>query len=273
MNSEAHQLRIGHVQGVYCGACEFALVLNSGGSMAGLKRDAVHDLPTLRDYVTQAATLARDSNSPINCEESDHFGLMSLTFLSRQIDHAESVLLLVPRRDAVLIARTMLDGLYQILWAYGDPAERGFRWRAFAIEEDRQKSIEEALSEYGSMFLRDKAKNGEQMADPYHWTWHCGKRLRSLAVQVEGASSYDEVYSDMSDWEHWGVGGMGSAISRPEDGLVTFNSSSPDSSAQALAVAFQCLIQTLGVVNAHFHLQKDEAIRDLQNSYMAALGI
>ena len=47
----------------------------------------------------------------VACSEEDHLQFMTLCFLSKQLGHAKSVHALVPNRDAILICRSMIDGL------------------------------------------------------------------------------------------------------------------------------------------------------------------
>lgn len=66
----------------------------------------------------------------------DSFGFMVLSYVSRQRDHMDSLLELIPGRDALLIARSMIDGMIQLKWASLKPEERQERWRAFVYAHD-----------------------------------------------------------------------------------------------------------------------------------------
>jgi hypothetical protein len=65
----------------------------------------------LKDQVRKVLALADKSANDIPVREDDDFGFMTTQFLYKQIQHAQSVLALVPRRDAGLVARTMIEGL------------------------------------------------------------------------------------------------------------------------------------------------------------------
>src|SRR5271170_890250 len=92
------------------------------------------ELSFLRDQAKMILALADESSRGISIREDDDLGFMVTQFLYKQIQHAEALLILEPRRDAGLIARTMIDGLYQLLWTSHDPEERAQRWRSFSID-------------------------------------------------------------------------------------------------------------------------------------------
>ena len=59
----------------------------------------------------------------------DDLLFMALCFVAKQLDHIESIRRLVPSKDTGLVARTMLEGMAQLYWAYEEPL-RSSRWRA-----------------------------------------------------------------------------------------------------------------------------------------------
>lgn len=63
----------------------------------------------LHGRVKNALALANQASRSIQIREDDDFGFMTIQFLYKQIQHSESLLSLVPRRDAGLIARTMIQ--------------------------------------------------------------------------------------------------------------------------------------------------------------------
>jgi hypothetical protein len=57
------------------------------------------EVPFLHDQVKRALALAEQVSQNLTIEENDDFGFMTVQFLFKQMQHAESVLILVPRRD------------------------------------------------------------------------------------------------------------------------------------------------------------------------------
>src|SRR5208282_5311729 len=135
----------------------------------------------------------------------------------------------VPRRDAGLIARTMIDGLYQLRWAAQEPEERAKLWHSFAVVRDWRLMqgririgipVDEATSREINLTLkksgvlhRNNKKTKSNSSDPYNKYWHGGVRLSAMADAV-GRELYDGPYAELSDWEHWGVSGIGESIVR-----------------------------------------------------------
>lgn len=222
-------------------------------------------LPGLRDWLSRLLEFAEEIIGGIKYFEEDHLGFMSLCFLCKQVDHAKSVILLIPSRDTVLISRSMIEGLVQLLWAENNPEVLPLKWRSFVhvhdwrvlqektrkgevVEEVQHASIEEALNEFGEQFLKSKEKRiresgGAMSDDPYHDNWRAGYGIREICENVEGENMYKNLYGPFSDWHHWGAGSLGGCLSR-QDGCVAFSSQSSTESATALAVAFQCVLQT-----------------------------
>jgi hypothetical protein len=224
------------------------------------------EVPFLSDQVRKVLALADRSARDVPLKEEDDFGFMTALFLYKQMQHAQSVLSLIPRRDCGLIARTMIEGLYQLLWTSQEAKERAKRWRSFSIIEDWrliQGRLREgipvpepevlrnaaALKEVGDLHRVNKPKNS---ADPYHQNWRGATQLSNMADSL-GRELYDLPYDEFSDWEHWGVRGIGDSISRHGE-HITINPDSDRVAGQSLLAALQCLLQTLEVANAQFSL-------------------
>src|SRR3989339_687799 len=86
------------------------------------------DIPTLRLFVDRLFLLANEAMHTHICyDEADHLAFMSLSFVSKQIDHLKTIRILVDmgqHKDAELIARSMIEGLFLLLWAARDPSTR-----------------------------------------------------------------------------------------------------------------------------------------------------
>jgi uncharacterized protein DUF5677 len=206
---------------------------------------------------------------------------MAAQFLYKQMQHAQSVLDLVPRRDASLIARTMIEGLYQLLWTSQSAEERAKRWRSFAIMHDWrliQGRLREGLPVPEAEVRRNAAgikqfgnlhRKNPNSPDPYHRNWRGGVQLSDMANSL-GRELYDPPYDEFSDWQHWGVNGIGDSISR-QDGHITINPDSGRVAEQSLLAAFQCLLQTLEVADAHLSLGITENIQAIYEEFSATI--
>lgn len=83
------------------------------------------DLDVLKRWNGRCVELAQGIIQGAAFKAEDHLAFMSLCFTSKQIEHMESLNRLVPHRDAMLVARAMLEGQTQLYWAQqGDRALR-----------------------------------------------------------------------------------------------------------------------------------------------------
>ena len=257
--------------------------------MTDINERALRDLLSLRDRAEKLVDLSEKLSKEIKCNENDHLGYMTVLFLYRQIDHLQSIITLVPNKDTILIARSMIEGLCQILWAAQKPEELPLKWRNFAYVSDwrlieakrsrgeqidlqEQQNINNGLKCYGDQFLTKKARNLKQQgqelpSDPYHNNWRCGVSIKEIAESVQADSLYREIYSSFSDWHHWGTGGFGGTISRQRDNM-TYSSESPYNAAMAIAAGFQCLLQTVQLVNEHLKLGREAELERIRNDYI-----
>ncbi|HUD13269.1 MAG TPA: DUF5677 domain-containing protein [Terracidiphilus sp.] len=242
------------------------------------------EVPFLHEQVVRTLALADESSRNISIREDDDFGFMTIQFLYKQMQHAESVLLLIPRRDAGLIARSMIEGRYQLLWAFDAPEARARRWRSFSVIHDwrliqaRLKSgipVDEAdvrrteagLKEFGDLHRVSKPMAGS--SDFYDKNWRGGVSFSKMA-DVVGRELYDGPYEELSDWAHWGVGGIGDSISK-EDDRATVSSYSDRSAGVALLAAFQCLVEALDVANVWLSLNITDVIQALGKDFRETL--
>jgi hypothetical protein len=241
----------------------------------------------LMTRVSEALRLAAECSSSTEILDEDDFGFMAIHFLYKQMDHAESVQILAPRRDCSLVARTMIDGLS--LSCSGltrrprSELDDGVHfsiingWRLIQeqlamgldADESAKRRTEAGLNEFGDIHRTKKAASSSQ--DPFHKTWHGSTRLPEMASLV-GRDLYDYVYTDLSDWEHWGVRGIGDAISRNGNHIL-FTSHSERIACQSLAIAFQCVIQVVELIDHHLKLGKVKAINSLSNDFISGMAI
>jgi hypothetical protein len=260
-----------------------------GGVVEDIDQKAQRDLPDLREWVNRLLDLTINMLESVPYSEDDNFGFMALCFASKQVDHMRSILALNESRDVWLIARSMLEGRNQLLWAARDPDVHAQRWRAFALVHDwremrtkieagetvdptLQHEIEEGLLQYGDQFLTQPARNARSRGtamppNPYYDNW-TGRTVRQIFEDVGGGILYQQLYKSFSNWHHWSPGGLGTAISR--DGQhVSFLISSPAETATALAAGFQCLLETAEITDRHLRLGLELVIAQIRDGYIA----
>jgi hypothetical protein len=179
----------------------------------------------------------------------------------------------------------MIEGLYHLLWTFHAAEERARLWRSFAIIHDwrlmqgrRREGIsvpdeeirrnEAGLKEFGNLHRLKKPKSDSQ--DPYHRNWRGGVTLKDMANAV-GRELYDGPYTELSDWGHWGVSGIGDSISR-QNGHIIINPDSDRVAGLSLLAAFQCILQTLEVANAHLSLNIKATLQALAEEFVATMN-
>jgi len=259
-------------------------------------RDPERALPLLMQKLEELYALASsagDRTFPLG----DPFSRLVLFFFAKQNEHTSAILLLAARglyRDAGLIARSMMEGVFQLLWTTHDPQLRAARWWEFSAvsswrkmrkhEESGQpvdvkdrEQIEEALRKSGPQFYSDSARMkiaaGRPPKDPYCRIWTGHKNYSELFDQMKGRIWRLMTYSPLSAWHHWDPEGFGEVIEwNRQTNECNYREPSARAGAEALSTAFACLTQTLAVLNQHFQLELDAKIEALKDDYSAAFA-
>ncbi|MCX6677239.1 MAG: DUF5677 domain-containing protein [Methanothrix sp.] len=238
---------------------------------------ALQDIPNLALFVDELLEISDDMTQQAKFDGNDHLALMSLCFVSKQIEHLRSIRILVDvkqYRDAGLIARSMIEGLCILLWAAHKPQIRPLHWKAYAWVEDyklmlkKEKAGEEVdpayksriieqLGTYGSEFLTPKAKKKQENhlplpRDPYRNRW-IYQNVYEICKEVEGDLLYEKIYRETSQWIHWTIKGMSSAIHQ-KDMNFAYTNASADMGATALASGFQSLLESAKLLDSHLTL-------------------
>ena len=249
-------------------------------------------IPSLRGFVEELIRLVRGRlDSPIRHSDGDHLGFMSLAFVSKQVEHLVSIKLLIENgrgADARLIARSMMEGMCQLLWAAHNSSSRPLIWREYTYVEDfrlmaeqetsgeqidgkRRESIEQFLSSHGDQFLTKAARRARSEGrplppDPYCHQWH-RRPIREMFNEVRGELLYERLYRQMSGWGHWSPWALGQVIRRV-DNRVHYSTDSPRFAATALAVGFQSLLQCVELLNRHLSLDMGAELDGLKGRYI-----
>jgi hypothetical protein len=243
------------------------------------------DLRDLRSNLRALVVSARGA-FPVNIGQRSHLCFMLAAFAVKQSEHANSLLMLRSNPDTMLIARTMLEGLSQILWAAKRPKQRPLLWRSFAFVADwrqmqRQlanglsidpvieRGIRTGLRRFGHKFHTKEARTARLLgralpADPYVKNWY-GERESEILRDVGGEDLLKHAYGPFSEWHHWRIGAIGRLLSFDQkSGCFTMPDASLANVAMATACAFQCLWQTMQLLNARCRLRMGREIQSLR---------
>lgn len=209
---------------------------------------------------------------------------MVLAFVTKQREHLRSVRTLIAagaHRDALLVARTMLEGLGRLRWAFAEIPMRTDRWLWFgaildwrqtlqneqqgiAVDPDEKEELQCLVAEHGPNYLSSgvvKAmKQAEERGEDYDvpddpwdrdWTW---VDVRSMFVKVGMEQLYDGFYRSTSEWTHWGPRAIFRAKESTSWGTAEFTETDWPGAARALAFACVSLLLSLETLNNHFSL-------------------
>ena len=249
---------------------------------------ALQDIPRRIQFAHKLIELADAMTLKANFSEMDHLALMSLCFVCKQTEHLRSITILTESkqyRDAGLIARSMIEGLCILLWAARKPQERLLQWKSYAWIEDyklmlkkekagekidpaTRERIKEQIKIYGPYFLKNKNKQFDSLhssIDPYRNKW-INKNISEVCKEVEGDLLYEIIYRETSQWIHWTIKGMSSAIDR-NDLTFQYTNASADIGATALASGFQSLFQSAKLLNDHKKMGFDNNLKVLSEEY------
>jgi hypothetical protein len=257
--------------------------------MASTPEDrATRAVPRLRRFLAELCELTERGVQGVRFSDEDHLAFMGLVFHAKQLEHARAVLALADHPDAALVARSMLEGLWQLKWAALMPGERALRWRMFALVYDwrvlkeklaagssevtpeRQRKIERRLEKVHKHFLTRKARERLEKglplpADPYQPTWS-GLSVRELAAAADGLDLYAGPYEDFSDRHHWSPG-IGFGI-RNQDARFHYDGKAITTEATVLSVAYQCLMETSFTLAEHLETGLEDRLLELTDRYL-----
>lgn len=202
---------------------------------------------------------------------------MALRFVATQDEHLTSLRTLVrggKNRNAFLIARSMIEGMTQLLWAFDNQPHGPDLWFWYVvIEEWRQLEKNKAngvpvdpeveaialllLGQHGSNYLtpkaRKKANAGDPLpADPYRRKW-INLDAATVFRETQYSNLYETVYRAASDWVHWSPRALQLAASDNRENQQ-HQIHDPTRAAQALSVGGLSLLQALDLINHHFHV-------------------
>jgi hypothetical protein len=222
----------------------------------------------------------------LNIGQRSHMRFMLASFAAKQHHHAESLLKLGSSPDTMLIARSMLEGLSQLLWAMKQPRRRPLQWRAFAFVSDWRLSQQRVaqglpidptictrtttgLRQHGRWFLTKQAREARAAGrplppDPYVKNWY-GERESEIFRDIGGELLLEHAYAPFSEWHHWRIAGLARLISfDPTTREFSMTATNPSGAATATACGFQCLWQTMQLLNSRCHLGLGHHLRALR---------
>jgi Family of unknown function (DUF5677) len=252
-------------------------------------------VPRLNRLADDLLALARAAFGPrIPFDRHNAADLMVLGFTTKQCEHLRSVRLLMDasaHRDALLIARTMAEGLGMLLWATNNQPMQTDRWRDFGwildwrrvarfercgitLVDPADKALLKAkVDRCGPDFYRPSVRKEITAAaccgttynvpdDPWGTDW-TDMSVEAMFREIRGTPMYEAVYRQSSEWVHWNPRAVVGAMQPTEWGIAGFTEEDWRDAHVAMQAACRSVLQSLEVLNLRFSLGLDERLTDL----------
>jgi hypothetical protein len=208
--------------------------------------------------------IIRAQSSKVSMHLDDAFTFTTMSFLSKQMTHADSLLRLGNTLDVQLISRTMIEGFIQFSWISKELAGRAGRWRKYAaardwlaaqrnmtngekLSDELLASLKENYENYGGEFkiiVKKKLASGR-----YDIEW-IDTRLWKMSKEIELPEIY-RWYEEFSDWSHWNMYGVGHALRRDGERVV-YDDGKSERIISANKLALLCLANTAAIASSLF---------------------
>ena len=237
---------------------------------------ALRHLPCLMRFADRCQEQTAHMVQAVAPQPDDDLGCMTLAFVQRQSEHLRTLIALIPRKDTLLIARSMVEGYAQLLWAAQEPEVRAKRWRAhvwvgqwrvatglakagFEVDPEKLAEIERAIRRNSSLLLNGVGQKaiarGAPLQDHYlNIDWRCGVNLRRTLLDIASHELVDVLFSSYSDWPNWGAWEIGQCMNgNPEQ--ACFTGESPKDAASALTMGVRSAARTLRFADDTFRLR------------------
>jgi hypothetical protein len=266
--------------------CDTATNSLIGDMMTNKIKQSYEDLPFVRKFCLRLTVITNDPRE-IRVRHDDLFGKMAVIFLAKMTEHLRVLLAIETSRDTALIARCMLEGVAQLMWAADSPQERALMWQNYAcitdlknindcdllgipITKNDRKGVIKNLKNHGSEFLTGKGrkylkKEGElpvEMLGYYHMYW----MKQKLTPIVRGVGDHHfKWYQDFCVWHHWNTG-IAVAVEYTEDKLTYFVNSPIDTLFARMA-GFESLLKTAEITNSHLKVGWDSRLEEVSQEF------
>lgn len=222
--------------------------------------------------------------------------VMALTYVEKQREHLRSMRLLLDakqHRDAYVIARTMIEGMGRLLWAFSNTPERTDLWFHFGAvldwrqvrkneaigmdyTEEEKAKLKEFLDEHGTKYYwpsvaeavakaKESGATYEIPEDPWVNKW-TRVSVQQMFTDLGADPLYDQVYGGASEWIHWGVRSVMRAAEETERGTAGFTGEDWALALHSLQLGCQSLLQSLEILDNCFSLGITERLRDIDRT-------
>lgn len=261
--------------------------------MEDVESKAAKDVPFFEKKCRELHQLVIEMLDGEHNVAGNNFAFMALCFISKQLEHMESVLTLEGGkhyRDMALVVRSMIEGFAQLAYAYEDPPTRAKVWfefssvsswrkmkkeieRGYSVDPQKQKNVRKILEKWGAQFLNKKGMNEYQRTKVlpgggklYVDKW-VSLSYSQMIRQLDAGVIEDFAYGPFSEWHHWSPEGVGRALQAYGNGAIGNAPGSLADAAISLTNAFQWLHEMAKIVNAYLRLGFDDRLNEISKAY------
>lgn len=222
----------------------------------------------LSDLIEQTKIMLQKHES---FKKDDLTGRMITYFIFKQLDHAMSVIKLDPSLDAVLVVRTMIEGVINLSWALEKPNERVKNWFDYSVVYDFQL-LKKKITNGSIVSDEDKREieeNYENNAKPFlkkdgrpYENFRKGIGLGGISKTNTDLEFFYESYQYFSDWVHWGSQSLRHVVQEGSND-ISYYESEHAYRVPALIMAFASLLDIATKTNEYLHLGQNEIFEKL----------
>ncbi|TYA51682.1 hypothetical protein FXB78_02360 [Aggregatibacter actinomycetemcomitans] len=140
---------------------------------------------------------------------------ISKLFVMRQLSQLDAMFKLEDNENCILISRSMFEGAVYLGSFIQEPAlAEDWRNYSFVIDQIRADSISDKskIPEYVTKELLENKKiidGFKTKKGNFYSSWTKGRKIKELATIAKLESYYEEYYSKMSEYHHWGTKSFG----------------------------------------------------------------
>jgi hypothetical protein len=261
----------------------------------------VDNYPALESIAEEVIEFIPEMHAAIPYDVKRGFDVISANFLMKQRQHLKAILALKGNRDALLIVRTMVEGLVQVIYfVRHDRDKLAARWRKYTLieswrailiykrmglnmsqeDKDKYEGWAQAISkDFLTVEAMKALKNGEPLPeDPYVKKWlglSISEMFKSVKLDEKIMYRLYQIYDICSSWHHWSPKGLAMAMIQNEEGMHGYHECRPEEYIMALETGVMCMVAMAESSNDYFQLNYQKRIIDFRkrfNQYKAMVG-
>lgn len=196
----------------------------------------------------------KDQFRQLELDMNIHVNHAAKLFAMRQFEQLEAMLLLSDNENIILISRSMFEGAVYI-GCFCVDAKLAEDWRnyAFVIDQIRVNNGENAPEEILELLKNNKSRidGFKQRNGKFYYSWTKGEKIKKLSSIAKLEHFYENYYSKMSDYHHWGTKSLGIRYKCLTRNIVRNNTAEIKlESLEAWCMSISSILSVLSILNS-----------------------